>query len=106
MARAIVASGKVSSATVLSAGTTFRLLCALVRQRYAEGNQATAILPPGVACLPRARAFQTGNEMRSVALSAMQQLRDATMETLHPALLDPLITASQLVPNVFSSVRD
>jgi DNA-binding IclR family transcriptional regulator len=91
---AVLADGKPRSLTELSEevglsnSTTFRILATLAGSNYVERDNQSSDYRLGLACLELARAYQTGMDIRQVALPELEKLRDDTKETVHLAVLD------------------
>ena len=74
----------------LSPSTTFRQLATLVYYRYVRRDEVTNQYQLGLSCLELARAYYDGDDLRRMALPALQSLRDETKETVHLAVLDQM----------------
>jgi DNA-binding IclR family transcriptional regulator len=92
----VLADGKPRTLTELSkeidisSSTTFRLLATLLSHNLVRQEDSTGQYRLGLACLELARAYSTGNEIRSIALPVLEGLRNVTKETVHLAVLDEL----------------
>lgn len=92
----VLADGKprtlveLSERSGLHSSTTFRLLSTLAAGNYVQRNEQTGSYSLGLACLELAHAFLAGSDVRAAALPELEQLRDATTETVHLALLDKM----------------
>lgn len=80
---------EVSKGVGLNLSTTFRILSTLCSFNYIQRNELDKY-SLGLACLELARAYQTSNDIRKVALGEMQILRDDLKETVHLAVLNKM----------------
>lgn len=74
----------------LSQTTTFRLLATLAMYSLVERDPHTGKYRIGLTCLKFAHTYYEGNDLRNVALSELEQLRDDTGETVHLGVLEKL----------------
>jgi DNA-binding IclR family transcriptional regulator len=80
---------EISKGIKLSVSTTFRLLSTLSFYNYITRDQVDRY-SLGLACLELARAYQSSNDLRKVAFSEMEILRDDLKETVHLAVLNKM----------------
>lgn len=78
----------ISQGLEISSSTVFRLLATLSQHNYVvkDGNSGEYRL--GLACLELARAYYDANDIRKNAAPYLEDLRDATSETVHLGMLD------------------
>jgi DNA-binding IclR family transcriptional regulator len=81
---------EISEAIDLSPSTTFRMLSTLAYYRYVKRDEATNQYKLGLACLELAHAYVDSNDLRSVALPELEELRNETKETVHLAVLQDM----------------
>ncbi len=79
-----------SEAIGINNSTTFRLLSTLSVKSYVERDNKTNTYKLGMACLEMARAYQVSSDIRRLALTELEKLRDETKETVHLAVLDKM----------------
>ncbi|MBE0409833.1 MAG: IclR family transcriptional regulator [Anaerolineales bacterium] len=72
----------------LSDSTVFRLLTTLTSYGYLQRIEQNGRYSLGLASLELARAYQDGDDLRKMALSELEALRDDVKETVHLAILD------------------
>ncbi len=80
---------EVSKGIGLSMSTTYRLLSTLSSYDYLYRDQFDRY-SLGLACLELARAYQSSNDLRKIALAEMENLRDELKETVHLAVLNKM----------------
>jgi len=79
----------VSKGIELNLSTTFRLLSSLCSYNYIQRDENDKY-SLGLACLELARAYQSSNDLRKIALVEMESLRDNLKETVHLAVLNKM----------------
>jgi IclR family transcriptional regulator, KDG regulon repressor len=79
----------VSKGINLNLSTTFRLLSTMCYYDYIHRDEFDKY-SLGLACLELARAYQSSNDLRKIALVEMENLRDELKETVHLAVLDKM----------------
>ena len=78
----------ISQEVDINTSTTYRLVTTLVNHNFLELDDQTGEYRLGFASLELARSYQTGSELLRIARPELLQLRDATSETVHLAMLD------------------
>jgi len=81
---------KLSEEISINSSTTFRLLTTLACHNYVERDSQIPAYRLGIACLELTRAYQESSDIRRIALSELERLRDETKETVHLAVLDKM----------------
>jgi len=81
---------EISEQLGLSPSTTFRMVSTLAYYRYVRRDKKTNQYQLGLACLELAQAYVASDDIRRVALSELEALRDETKETIHLAVLDKM----------------
>lgn len=79
---------EISEGIELSASTTFRMLSTLGYYGYVSRDEKNNTYKLGLACLELAQGFALSNDLRQVALPALELLRDETKETVHLVVMD------------------
>ncbi|KPJ86980.1 MAG: hypothetical protein AMS17_10045, partial [Spirochaetes bacterium DG_61] len=74
----------------INSSTTFRILATLACSNYVERDDLTGAYRVGIACLELAGAYMESSDIRRIALSELERLRDETKETVHLAVLDKM----------------
>lgn len=72
----------------ISNSTVFRLLATLSHHNYVVKDGDSGEYRLGLACLELARAYYDANDIRKNAAPYLEDLRDATSETVHLGMLD------------------
>jgi DNA-binding IclR family transcriptional regulator len=80
---------EVSKGINLNLSTTFRLLSTMCFYNYIHRDEFDKY-SLGLACLELARAYQSSNDLRKIALVEMEYLRDELKETVHLAVLNKM----------------
>src|SRR3990172_10185733 len=92
----VLSEGQPKNLTELSAqlgigsSSTYRLLATLASHGYIEHDRAAGGYRLGLACLELSRAYLEGSDVRQVALTVLEGLRDASSETVHLGILDQM----------------
>ena len=81
---------EISESIDLSSSTTFRMLSTLSYHRYVRRNEMTNQYQLGLACLELAQGYTFSDNLRRVALTELEALRDETKETVHLVVLDQM----------------
>ncbi len=79
---------EISEGIELSPSTTFRVLSTLGYYSYVSRDERANTYRLGLACLELAQGFVSSNDLRQVALPALELLRDETKETVHLVVMD------------------
>lgn len=74
----------------LNSSTVFRILSTLSSHGYVQRHEKNGRYTLGLACLELARSYQSGDPVRHLAFGDLENLRDATSETVHLARLDKM----------------
>jgi DNA-binding IclR family transcriptional regulator len=74
----------------ISSSTVFRLLATLESHNYVVKDDNSGEYRLGLACLELARAYYDANDIRKNASPFLEDLRDATSETVHLGILDEM----------------
>jgi DNA-binding IclR family transcriptional regulator len=74
----------------INSSTTFRILATLACSNYVERDDLSGAYRVGIACLELAGAYMESSDIRRIALSELERLRDETKETVHLAVLDKM----------------
>ena len=81
---------EISESIDLNPSTTFRMLSTLSYHRYVRRNEMTNQYQLGLACLELAQGYTFSDNLRRVALTELEVLRDETKETVHLVVLDQM----------------